>query len=160
MRTSLSEHDLAEAESILGYSFNDRSLLRRALTHSSADTVHNEALATLGDFVHAVWVARRCYAASRRPRKNALTFVINGLRDGRAGQAPIFFGLGLEALVVLGGATLGHGGTVTADMAATAFEALVAAVELDGGRAAAEEFLDRVAGRALAERVERAQFGG
>lgn len=70
--------------------------------------------------------------------------MVNGVREGRRGQAAVFRTLGIDAFVMLGGATRGHGGLVTDDMAATTFEALVAAIELDAGEAAAVAFLDRV----------------
>lgn len=144
MRSHLTDDDLAAVEALLGHRFQDRSRLRRALTHSSASSENNEPLATLGDAVHKVWVARNAHRAIRLPTKAALTGVINNLCDGRKSQAPLLRSLGLEGYLVLGGALRGNGGVVTDDMAATTFEAIVAGIELDAGREMAEAFLDRV----------------
>jgi ribonuclease-3 len=144
MRTHLTEDDLAAVEAVVGRRFADRSTLRRALTHSSASSENNEPLATLGDAIHKVWVVRNAQRAITAPTKAALTGVINNLCDGRRSQAPLLRALGLDGYLVLGGALLGNGGIVTDDMAATLFEAIVAAIELDAGREVAEAYLDRV----------------
>ena len=151
MRTHLTEDDLAAAEELVGHQFADRAVLRRALTHSSASSQHNEPLATLGDAIHKVWVARNAHRVIKAPTKAALTGVINTLCEGRRSQAPLLRVLGLDEYVVLGGALYGNGGVVTDDMAATAFEAIVAALELDGGRDAAEAYLNRVGAGQLDE---------
>lgn len=151
MRTHLTEDDLAAVETLVGHRFEDRYRLRRALAHSSASSENNEPLATLGDAIHKVWVARNAHRAIKAPTKAALTGVINTLCDGRKAQAPLLRDLGLDGYLVLGGALLGNGGVVTDDMAATAFEAIVAALELDAGRDVAEAFLDRVGAGQLDE---------
>lgn len=155
MRTYLTDADLRAVEGIVGHAFRDVALPRRALTHSSASADSNEALATLGDAIHTAWVARRAFSALPNATKGRLTGVIDGVRDGRKAQALLFRRLGLDGYVVLGGAAIGQGGIVTRDMAATAFEAIIAAIEIDGGRAAAEEFLDRVGSEQLGETLGR-----
>lgn len=151
----LGDDDLATVEAALGHNFADRELLRLAMTHSSTGLQRGDALATLGDLIHGVWAARRVFSAIPSPTKGRLTSVVNGVREGRRGQAAIFRTLGIDAFVVLGGATRGHGGIVTEDMAATTFEAIVAAIELDGGQAAAVAFLDRVGAAQIDAAVAR-----
>ncbi|MDG0997716.1 MAG: ribonuclease III domain-containing protein, partial [Gammaproteobacteria bacterium] len=46
---------------ILGYHFNDLSLLTRALTHRSCNRSHNERLEFLGDALLGFLIARRIY---------------------------------------------------------------------------------------------------
>lgn len=134
---------LAAAEDIVGHSFLDQALLRLALTHSSVGPSNNEALATLGDRIYNVWVARRVYAILPGASKGSLTFRINELCSGDT-QARVFFEHELHAHLLVGGAIMGSHASVTMKMASTALEALVAAVEVDGGREAAEAFLDRL----------------
>lgn len=146
-RTTLTDSELSDAEAIMGHAFRDRELLRRALTHSSAGSPNNDMLATLGDFIHAVWLARRCFDIAKS--KGELTEAINLFRSGTT-QARILRRLGLDGYLVMGPAMGTNGGTVTENMAATMFEAILASIEIDGGRDAAEAFLDRV----LTARVE------
>jgi ribonuclease III len=146
----MTDEALEAVEQILGYSFEDPDLLRRALRHASVGEPHNEPLACLGDRIHGVWAARRIFHAMPKADKATLTWFIHSLTDGDA-QACALRDLGLGEYVALGGSIRGAGGTVTPGMASTAFEALVAVIELDGGIVAAEAFLDRVfGGRVLA----------
>jgi len=128
----------------LGYRFKDPLLLENALTHSSTGAARdNESLACLGDRIHNLWVARRVFASMPQAKKGVLTEAINRLCAGGI-QADVMYSYGLDDFVVVGDSIAGSHGSVTPPMASTAFEALVAAIEIDGGSAAAEAFLDRV----------------
>ena len=141
----MDDETLTTIQHVLGYEFDDLDLLRHALTHSSVGPSNNEAIACLGDRIHNVWVARRVFERLPGVDKGKLTREINSLCEG-ATQATVFFGLGLDEHLAVGGAILGAGGFVEESMGSTAFEALVAAIEIDGGQAAAEAFLERVLG--------------
>jgi ribonuclease-3 len=154
MRTNLTDSELNDAEAIIGHSFTDRDLLRRALTHSSAGSLNNDTLATLGDFIHVGWLARRVFDIHRS--KGWLTVIINACRSG-ATQDTHLRDLGLDRYLIMGPAMLTNGATVTESMAATMFEAIVAAIEIDDSRAAAEAFLERVAGPAVDRAVSPTQ---
>ena len=151
------DEGLAQVEEALGYSFKDRELLRRALIHASAGPVNNGALACLGDRIWNVWVARWVWEQNPDATKGSMTYKINGLVSGSK-QAEIFFGLNLHEHLLVGGAIHGSGGEVQVSMASTAMEALVAAVELDGGREEAEAMLERLLGGAFIE-APRADLG-
>ena len=45
----------------LGYNFNDKSLLKRALTHKSLSSQHNERLEFLGDALLSLFVSEHLY---------------------------------------------------------------------------------------------------
>lgn len=160
MRFKLTDDDLTAAEAVIGHAFGDRSILARALTHSSADGLrHGGPLATVGDSIHRVWIARRAFSGLERPREDVLTYVIKHVEEGRTAQAPLLFGLGLDEYVVLGGSKKGDGYRVTEDMAATTYEALIAAIEIDAGYQAAEDFMDRVGGAQLESVLSRFRKG-
>jgi hypothetical protein len=131
------------AERVLGYAFCDRALLLRALTHSSYAVVHNEPLAWLGDRVYGAWTAHRLYPAAPEVGIGALTKAAVYLCRAET-QASAYFEHGLHDLLALGGSVLGSEGMITVPMAATGLEALVCAMELDGGTHAAEAALDRM----------------
>ena len=137
------DEGLAQVEVVLGYTFQDRSLLHRALIHSSVGPANNEALATLGDRIWNVWVARMVWESTPEPTKGTLSYEINGLISGKK-QAEVFFELGLHEHLLVGGSIHGSGGLIEESMASTAMEALVAAVELDGGQQQAELLLKRL----------------
>ena len=46
----------------LGYNFNDKSLLKRALTHKSLSSQHNERLEFLGDALLSLFVSEHLYS--------------------------------------------------------------------------------------------------
>ena len=143
------DDELAQVEAVLGYSFKHRALLDQALTHASVGPENNDALATLGDRIYNVWVARRVWETTPSPNKGLLTNRINDHID-RYAQSEVFFGLDLDDHLLMGGAVHGVGGEVKPSMASTAIEALTAAVELDGGRDEAEAMLERLLGGAFA----------
>lgn len=128
----------------LGHRFSDPRLLDRAMTHASASPDNNGSLASLGDRIFNLWVARRLYVSDPTATMGQLTAGINLACCARS-QAELFAALGLSSHLVLGGSVIGAGSLVTESMAATALEALVAAIELDGGVGAADRFLDSAA---------------
>lgn len=76
-------------EVVLGYAFQDRSLLSRAFTHSSTGADHNETLACLGNRISGAWVARRIYDARPTDKKGRLTDIHKALCVGTT-QADTF----------------------------------------------------------------------
>ncbi|MES2641058.1 MAG: ribonuclease III domain-containing protein [Myxococcota bacterium] len=133
---------LALAETILGYVFRDKSLLKLALSCAFASSANNDALACLGDRIFNAWAARRVYAGAPGASKGKLTDAINSLCKGDT-QAAAFLALGLYALLTVGGSVIGRGAVIKVAKASTGLEAIVAAIEIDGGGEAAEAFLDR-----------------
>jgi ribonuclease-3 len=138
-------------ESLVGHRFKDRPLLTLALTHSSCGSENNESLACIGDRIYNVWVARRLHAVMPRAAKGELTDAINRTIN-RDVQYAVLVATGLDGFVRVGPSIVGSYGGVTTKMGATALEAVVAALEIDGGRRAAERFLARVLGSTIRAR--------
>ncbi|MBV8972312.1 MAG: ribonuclease III [Sphingomonadaceae bacterium] len=135
------------ARDTLGHAFADLNLLRRALTHSSAAGPSYQRLEFLGDRVLGCVVAAWLYRDHDEP-EGRLTARYHGLVEGPA-CAEVARALGVPDHLVMEKTIrargLGHGDNVLGDVA----EAIVAAVFLDGGFAAAEAFVHRHWGRLL-----------
>ena len=129
------------AEKHLRYTFKDPALLERALTHRSASRDNNERLEYLGDSFLSFATARRLY--DRRPLDDegdlsrARAALVRQATLASIGQR-----LQLDAQVVLGQGELRSGGAQRVAVLADAVEALIGAVLLDGGNAAAEAVID------------------
>jgi ribonuclease-3 len=132
---------VTELETRLGYRFEDKALLDRALTHSSAGDglrkiVHNERLEFLGDRVLGLCTAQTLMAQFPEAREGDLSQRYNMLVNRQAcAQAARLMGLG-PALRLAGGETK-RGGREQDTILADACEAVLAAVYLDGGLEAA-----------------------
>lgn len=139
----------------IGYLFRDPSLLERALTHPSStaeDDEDNERMEFLGDSVVNLCVSRELYARHPDWTEGALTqvksSVVSTTTLARAAEL-----LGLRDVGRLGKG-LPRDEPLPPSVCANLFEALTAAVYLDGGLDAACSFVLRVLGpemRALAE---------
>jgi ribonuclease-3 len=137
------------AEKHLHYTFKDSALLERALTHRSASRDNNERLEYLGDSFLSFVTARRLY--DRRPLDDE-----GDLSRARAALvkqatlASIGLRLQLDAQVILGPGELRSGGAQRVAVIADAVEAVIGAVLLDGGAAAAEAVIDLLFAEELA----------
>ena len=134
-------------EERLGYHFDDRALLDRALTHSSraheslaADAGHNEPLEFLGDavigFVVSDLLHRREPEGKEGRKSKARARLVSAPSLARKAAQ-----LGLPDLLLLGRGEEKTGGRKKANLWADAYEALIAALYLDGGMEAAYRFL-------------------
>jgi ribonuclease-3 len=141
------EAALRALEQRLGYRFADLSLLDRALTHASlaneTATLHhsdNEALEFLGDSVLGLVITDLLHrrdpdgAEGRKSRRRAQLVSAPSLAR-RAAE------LGLPELLRLGKGEEKTGGREKTALWANAYEALVAALYLDGGFEAAHRFV-------------------
>ena len=138
----------AHLETALGYSFQNSQLLERALTHRSyakdRDTEqHNERLEFLGDAILALAVSEIVmesyphYAEGRLTKIRAqLVSADNLYQEARA--------LHLGKNLNLGLAEENSGGREKKALLADALEAILAAVYLDGGPAAARSLVERL----------------
>jgi ribonuclease-3 len=137
------------AEAKLHYSFKDPALLEQALTHRSASKSNNERLEYLGDSFLSFAIARRLYAL--RPNDTE-----GDLSRARAAlvKAPTLAEIGqqlkLDSQIVLGAGELRSGGAQRGAVLADGLEALIGAVLLDGGVAAAEALIDLLFAEQLA----------
>ena len=140
--------DLTGCMDKLGYRFKNESLLERALTHSSlAVEQHrmgedNERLEYLGDAVLEHLVSRYLYDAHPEMREGALTRLRSSLVcEGALSAAARRLGLGGHLLLSRGEEQCG--GRNKDSILSDAFEAVLAAVYLDGGLDEANELVQR-----------------
>ncbi|HUG52244.1 MAG TPA: ribonuclease III [Vicinamibacteria bacterium] len=137
----------------LGHPFADPGLLDRALTHTShahehsGSERHNEPLEFLGDAVIGFLVAdllhRRAPEGNEGGKSKARAHLVSAPSLARRAEA-----LGLPDLLLLGRGEEKTGGRQKSALWANAYEAVVAALYLDGGLEAAARF---VAGEFAAE---------
>lgn len=130
---------LAGLEAVIDYRFVDRALLEEALTHRSfaneaADRGmrDNERLEFFGDAILAFCVSRELLAHFPASSEGELTRARAVLVDERS-LAAIADEIGLGSHLRLGRGEERTGGRTKRSLLANAFEALLAAVYLDGG---------------------------
>ena len=135
---------MASLEEKLGHVFSDPALLRRALTHASADAaISNERLEFLGDRVLGLIVAEKLHALYPGDAEGALALKFNALARGaacaRAAEAA-----GLAEHLILAQSEQLSGGRAKPAILSGACEAVIAALYLDGGLETARQFADAV----------------
>ncbi len=123
-----------------GYSFRDPELLRLALTHRSAGRPNNERLEFLGDALVNFVVAELLHETRSKADEGELTRLRAQLVSGPA-LAERARAMELGDDLLLGPGELKSGGFRRDSILADAFEALVAAVYLDGGFDACRDWL-------------------
>lgn len=127
----------------LGYSFNEPSLLRQALTHRSHGTPNNERLEFLGDGLLNFVVARMLFERFPKLPEGDLSRLRANLVNQHS-LAEIASSLELGDQLRLGEGELKSGGFRRPSILADALEAVIGAIFLDGGFAAAEQVLQRL----------------
>lgn len=127
----------------LGYRCSDAALVAAALTHRSAGGAHNERLEFLGDAVLSFAVADLLYRAFPKAAEGELSRYRATLVSGEA-LADVAESLGLGDQLRLGPGELKSGGFRRRSILADALEALIGAVHLDGGYAAAAAVVERI----------------
>ncbi len=133
--------DLEAFEARLGYQFKDTALLERALTHKSRGDgqrgfAHNERLEWLGDRVLGLLAAERLYSERTGADEGELTRRFNAIVSGK-NCADAARGLQIEDVVNMSRG-FSHEAILENDsILGDAFEAIMAALWLDGGREAA-----------------------
>ena len=151
---------LARAEEICGHTFADRTLLRCALTHPSAVEgepvwASYERLEFLGDSILGALVALALYQSYPSFDEGRLTRLKVSLVSG-ATLSEVGRELGLNECIIFGASETGTGARGMHSALENVYEALVGALFLDGGRAAAEAFIMRTLEPHLAaDRAER-----
>ena len=135
--------DLDGLQGALGYPFQDRDLLRRAVTHRSGGAAHNERLEFLGDAVLGYVVARRLFEGFPEARERDLTLMRASLVRKDA-LADVAREIGLGGHIVLGIGERRSGVRDRASVLADALESVLGAVAIDGGVAAAGEVVERL----------------
>ena len=141
MASNMNLNPLERLESAVGYSFKDKSLLHRAMTHSSHSNetgeknhhlLCNERLEFLGDSVLSIVVSRYLYTAYPQEGEGVLT---NMRKDVVCAEALARYArrIGIGDCLRLGKGEAQSGGFDKENILADAFEALLAAIYLDAG---------------------------
>jgi ribonuclease-3 len=151
------EQRVERAESILGYTFKNKELLLRALTHPSAieeDPIKGsyERLEFLGDSLLGSFVALTIYERFPDFDEGALTrikvsLVSGGMLSRRAEE------LGFADLIIFGSSEKGTGRRGLFSALENVFEALTAALALDGGMTVAREWVIGVLGEHISRDI-------
>ncbi len=132
--------DLSVLEQVLSYTFRDKKLLRTALTHPSMGGEHNQRLEFLGDAVLEMCVSEKIYEMHPEMKEGAMTRLRQKLvREGRLARVAREMELGKFLLMDRGCET--GGGRENPSVLCDAFEAVLAAVYLDGGMDAARQMV-------------------
>lgn len=139
---------LAALQTRLQHEFADRQLLTRAITHRSYSADHNERLEFLGDSVLNLAVAGLLYdRLSDLPEGDLSRVRANLVKQDTLHQLAV--SLDLAQVLRLGEGEMRSGGQRRPSILADALEALIGAVYLDAGFAAAQALVLR-----LFEKVE------
>ena len=145
----IAEHTarLDRAESILGYTFKDRSLLLAALTHPSAAEGHSisdsyERLEFLGDSILGAVVSYNAFHAYPTLNEGGLTRIKVSLVSG-ASLSKTAEELGVGDIILFGSSERGTGKRGLHSALENVYESLVAALYLDGGLAPVVAFVER-----------------
>jgi len=144
--------DYEELEARIGYRFADRDLLLRALTHKSvhsealagdAPVTDNEKLEFLGDSILGFVASEHFFQLYPQSTEGTLS----RLKAQRVSAAYLFkiaVELGLGEYLQLGHGEEQSGGRTKRAILANAFEALIAAIFLDGGLAPSRAFVEKL----------------
>jgi len=155
--------DVSSLEQKLDYAFRDRRLLERALTHRSwahesvrageeekARSLHNEALEFVGDSVLGLIVADALFRSHPEVTEGELSRMKHRLVSTQT-LARAARGLQLGEYLRVGRGEEKTGGRRKQALLADGYEALIAAIYLDGGIEQARAFLAREFAPLLAE---------
>ena len=136
---------LTNIEHILGYCFKDKELLKEALTHKSfagehRSAHHNERLEFLGDSILGAIVADYIYNQCPHDEEG----VLSKIKSNLVSRKNLYLWgkqLNLGEFLYLGRGELATGGRTRDSIISNAVEAVIGAIYLDGGYAAAERLI-------------------
>lgn len=131
----------AKLEARLGHDFKDLGLIRRALTHPSAEGADYQRFEFLGDRVLGLAIATRLLRDFPQADEGELAIRYNALVRKEA-CAEVAARIGLGEHIVMGAGEEKAGGRRKPAILADACEAVIAALYLDGGLAAAQRFIE------------------
>jgi ribonuclease III len=138
---------LQRAEEILGYTFGDKQLLLSAITHPSATEGRSvrfsyERLEFLGDSVLGAVVASIAFDQFHDLDEGGLTRIKVALVSGTS-LSEVASNLGFSDVIVFGSSETGTGKRGLHSALENVYEAIVAALYLDGGVDTAADFIKR-----------------
>jgi ribonuclease-3 len=148
--SNIAPDTISEFERVVGYKFRDRDLLARSLTHKSfanerreTSSSHNERLEFLGDTVLGFVIGELIYRSFPNLQEGSLSKIKAHLVSSST-LAAKGRELGIGRYLRMGAGEARSGGAEKLSLLADGFEAVVAAIYLDGGLPAAEAFLRRI----------------
>ncbi len=161
--------NLAKLETVLGHKFRSPDLLERAMTHRSfanenalpdeknSGVTDNETLEFVGDSVVGLVIAEELFSQNPDINEGGLSLMKHSLvrMESLAAAAER---LGLDEYVRLSSGEEKIGGRQNPAILADAFEAVVAAIFLDGGYAASRAFVTRVMAEELRNATPRSSL--
>ncbi|MEO9946110.1 MAG: ribonuclease III [Paraglaciecola sp.] len=121
----------------LNYTFAEPANLTLALTHRSADKVHNERLEFLGDAILGMVIGKALYLRFPKQPEGKLTRMRSSLVKGDT-LAEVAREFELGDLLLLGPGELKSGGFRRDSILADAVEAIIGAIYLEAGMAQCE----------------------
>jgi ribonuclease-3 len=135
-----------QLEKTVGYRFRDRAFLEEALTHRShANEVQgdldNQRLEFFGDSILGFLISHLLFSRFPDAREGELTHMRAALVD-EARLSAIALNLGIGPYLLLGKGEEKSGGRDKRSILADAYEALIAAIFLDGGVAAVRAVIE------------------
>jgi ribonuclease III len=154
--------ELEPLERRIGYRFKDRGMLEHALTHrsrvhedASGGVFDNESMEFLGDsvlgFVIADMLFRQFPQHNEGHKSKLKASIVSAASLARLGEK-----IGLGEFLILGRGEEKTGGRQKQALIADGYEALIAAIYLDGGTEAARTFIERQ----VADLIEEAKRTG
>lgn len=146
------DETLSECEQAIGYIFSDRDVLKHSLTHSSIAPTRgqsNERLEFLGDAIMGAAVCEYLFETYPEYSEGELTRIKSAVVS-RQTCAKMSHRLKMDRFLLLGKGLAIHE-RIPSSVLAAVFEAIIAAIYLDGGWAAAKKFVMET----LRDEVER-----
>ena len=134
---------IEELESRIGYVFENKSIVKRALTHRSFAADHNERLEFLGDSVLNCVIGYALFLRDKHFTEGVLSRARANLVCEKA-LNEIAREIDIGAFIYLGDGELKTGGAARPSILADACEAVFGAVFLDGGFEKAREVILRL----------------
>lgn len=145
--TEEQQEKLAKAQELLQYRFNDEAVLLAALTHPSATEGKSikfsyERLEFLGDSILGAIVANKAFHEYPDLNEGGLTRIKVSLVAGTS-LSKVAESLGFADIIVFGSSETGTGKRGLHSALENVYEAITAALYLDGGLDAAQTFVER-----------------
>jgi len=140
---------LENLQKSLAYQFSNSDLALRALTHRSANAVHNERLEFLGDSLLGSIVAEMLFTLKPQATEGELSRMRSALVNKNA-LAAAARSLEIGEYLQLGTGEANSGGRDRGSILANTVEALIAAIYLDGGMKPCTTFVKKISESKLA----------
>lgn len=124
------KHSLIALQKLIGYTFNNIDLLNHALTHRSANKIHNERLEYLGDSILSFVIAEALFNRFPNVDEGDLSQMRSSLVCGEM-LAIIGQNFSIGEYMILGQGELKSGGHRRESIISDALEAIIGAIYLD-----------------------------